>query len=87
MLRITTENIGDEGRIFFLEGKVCHEWVKELHTEIMKGMSEGRKVILDFSKVRFIDEEGARMLQSLPQGKVEKKNLSLFLREILKREA
>jgi len=86
MLRITVRRKGKREKILFLEGKVCNEWVKELHMEIKKGMNEGKRVILDFSKVRYIDEEGARMLRSLPSAKVEKRNLSLFAREILKME-
>lgn len=84
MLRINVKREGGREKIFFLEGKISQDWVRELHMEIKKEIDEGRKVILDFSNVHFVDEEGAKMLHSLPPHKVKKRNLSPFVRELLK---
>lgn len=86
-MRITTKREGSREKVLYLEGKICQDWVKELHAEIEKGMNAGEKVILDFSKVGYIDEEGAKMLCSLPPKKVKKRNLSLFIKELLRMEA
>jgi anti-anti-sigma regulatory factor len=83
MLRITAKREGERTKILYLEGKICQEWVKELRSEIDKGIHEGRKVILDFSKVSFIDEEAASMIKMFPLHKVERKNGSLFIRTML----
>ncbi len=84
MLRITAKKEGRKQKVLYLEGKICQGWIQELHAEINKGMDEGDKIILDFSKVRYLDEKAARMLHDLPSEKVEKRNSSLFIQELLK---
>ena len=84
MLRITVKKEGPRQKVLYLEGKICQEWLQELQAEIKRGMEEGAKVILDFSKVRYLDEETAKMLHGLPSDKVEKRNSSLFIQELLK---
>ncbi len=83
MLRITAKKEGSRRRILYLEGKISQEWVKELQTEIKKGMDKGEKVILDFLKVRYLDDEAAEMLSRFSSEKVEKRNCSLFIQEML----
>lgn len=85
MLRINVKKERGRRKLLCLEGKISQDWVKELHMEIKKGIEEGGKVVLDFSNVHYVDEEGAKMLHSLPPQKVEKRNLSLLVRELLKR--
>lgn len=84
MLRITVKKKGQRQKILYLEGKICQEWLQELRAEISKGMEEGTKLILDFSKVRYLDEETAEMLRGLPPEKVEQRNSSLLIQELLK---
>ncbi len=86
MLRITVKKEGKKARVLFLEGKVCHKWIEELSAEITRGMDKGEKIVLDFSKVGFIDEEAADMINRLPLQKVVKRNGSLFIRTMLKME-
>ena len=86
MLRITAKREGGKTRVLYLEGKICQEWVKELKSEIKKGMSEEEKIILDFSKVGYIDEKAADMINQLPLRKVKKRNCSLFIRTMLRME-
>ena len=83
MLRITSKKEGEKKRILYLEGKISQDWVKELDTEIKKGMDKGEKIILDFLKVRYLDDEAAEMLGRFSPEKVEKKNCSLFIQEML----
>ena len=84
MLRITVKKERQKQKVLYLEGKICQGWLQELQVEISKGLDEGAKVILDFSKVRYLDEEAAKMLHGLPSDKVEKRNSSLFIQELLK---
>jgi anti-anti-sigma regulatory factor len=86
MFRITVKKEGKKTRVLFLEGKVCHKWIEELSAEITRGMDKGEKIVLDFSKVGFIDEAAADMINRLPLQKVVKRNGSLFIRTMLKME-
>ena len=86
MLRITVKKEGKKARVIFLEGKICQKWIEELSAEITRGLDKGEKIVLDFSKVGFIDEEAADMINRLPLQKVEKRNGSLFIRTMLKME-
>ena len=86
MLRINVKKEEENAKALYLEGKICQTWMKELESEINKSIKEGDKVILDFSKVSYIDEQAAEMLNQFPTKKVEKRNGSLFIRTVLKME-
>jgi anti-anti-sigma regulatory factor len=83
MLRITEKKYSANKTVLFLEGKICQEWAKELQVEIEKGIKKGKKIVLDFSKVSYLDEEAAKRINQFPLQKVEKKNCSLFIRTML----
>lgn len=84
MLRITARKEGKKIKVLCLEGKICQEWIKELRMEIERSLDEEKKIILDFSKVGFLDEKAAEMINRFPAQKVEKRNGSLFIRTMLK---
>ncbi len=86
MLRITARREGRKKRVLYLEGKICQQWVGELQAEVERCLKEGEKVVLDFSRVGFLDEAAAEMINRLPARNVEKKNGSLFIRTMLKME-
>lgn len=83
MLRITVKNETRSLRVLLLEGKVSKQWLEELQSEIERSLNEGGKLALDFSKVSYIDEEGARLINLPHYNKIEKKNCSLFIRTLL----
>jgi len=83
MLRITAKT-EKKSKVLYLEGKICQEWINELKAEIERGLEEGKKVVLDFSKVGFLDEKAAEMINRFSAQKVEKRNGSLFIRIMLK---
>ncbi len=83
MLRITVKNNNMDVRILLLEGKVSKQWLEELRTEIERSIDDGKKLALDFSKVSFIDEEGARLINHPHYKKIERRNCSLFIRTLL----
>lgn len=41
-------------------------------------------MLRDFLKVRYLDEEAAGMIRDLPPNKIEKRNNSLFIQEMLR---
>jgi len=84
MLRITSRDISPDKTIFYLEGKICQDWVSELQGEITKALQRGRRVVLDFSHVSFLDENAVEMMRQFPLKRVERKNCSLFIRTMLK---
>lgn len=83
MLRINDKPGDNDHRILLLEGKVCRQWLDELRLEIEKTISEGKKLSLDFSRVTFIDEDGARLINHFLSNSVERINCSLFIRTLL----
>ncbi len=83
MLRITVKTENKEIRILLLEGKVSKQWLEELQTEVERSINDGGKLALDFSKVSYIDEEGARLINLPRYQKIEKRNCSLFIRTLL----
>ncbi len=87
MLRITVKNENRDLRVLLLEGKLSKLWLKELQSEIEKSLNEGEKLALDFSKVSYIDEESARLINLPLYKKIEKRNCSLFIRALLGNES
>jgi anti-anti-sigma regulatory factor len=86
MLRITEKKEDEKTKILFLEGKICQEYIRELRSEIEKGILSGERVILDFSKVSFLDEEAARMVNGFTDRKLGLRNCSLYIRTALEME-
>jgi anti-anti-sigma regulatory factor len=86
MLRITEKKEGEKTKVLYLEGKLCQDYVKELQVEIVKGIDTGERVILDFAKVIFLDDEAARMIRRLKDSRLSLRNCSLFIRTALKIE-
>jgi anti-anti-sigma regulatory factor len=86
MLRITEKKEGEKIKILYLEGKICQGYLKELQDEIDKGITSGERVVLDFAKVNFLDDEAARMIRQLKDTRLSLQNCSLFIRTALKME-
>jgi anti-anti-sigma regulatory factor len=82
MLRITSTSDGQD-RVLQLEGKICRQWVDELSMQIHSALGEHSQIILDFSKVSFIDEDAAQMLSRFSPGQLNMKNCSLYVRTII----
>ena len=83
MLRITEKKEGDKTKVLYLEGKLCQEYVKELQFEIAKGVDTDEKIVLDFAKVVFLDDEAARMINTFKNSRLGLRNCSLFIRTAL----
>jgi len=57
MLRITPKKEGEKQEVLYLEGKICQEWVNELQAEIEKRLKKREKIILDFLKDCYLDQD------------------------------
>jgi anti-anti-sigma regulatory factor len=84
MLRITEKKEGEKTKVLLLEGKICRDYVKELRLEIDKGIHTGDAVVLDFSKVVFMDDEAARLIRRFKDNRLSLRNCSLYIRTALK---
>jgi len=86
MLRITEKKEGGKTKVLYLEGKICQDYVKELRVEIEKGVDAGERIILDFAKISFLDDDAARMIRQLKDTRLSLRNCSLFIRTALEME-
>lgn len=84
MLRITEKKEGEKTKVLYLEGKICQDYVKELRIAIDKWIDTGERVILDFARVVFMDDEAARMIGRFRDTRLSLRNCSLFIRTALK---
>jgi anti-anti-sigma regulatory factor len=84
MLRISKVAQGDSIVTLKLEGRIVFDWVAILYGEILKFVHEGKKVVLDFSEVRYVDELGIRMLRQQEEKNVQIINCPAFIEDLLK---
>jgi anti-anti-sigma regulatory factor len=84
MLRITEVSEDDKTVTLRLEGKIVNEWILILErTCLYHSDKKNKTVLLDFSNVTFISEEGVKMLENIKDGRVKVTNGSAFIRSIL----
>lgn len=67
-----------------LEGTLVGEWVLLLEEKILECLENNKKVLLDFSELRFVDEHGMEMLRRMPPEKIAITNCPRFIEELLK---
>jgi len=67
-----------------LEGTLVGEWVLLLEEKTLECLENNKKVLLDFSELRFVDEHGMEMLRRLPPEKITITNCPRFIEELLK---
>jgi anti-anti-sigma regulatory factor len=67
-----------------LEGTLVGEWVSLMEEKILECLENNKKVLLDFSELRFVDEHGMEMLRRLPPEKIAITNCPRFIEELLK---
>jgi len=82
LLRISS-NLGNDEVILHLEGEVTQPWTDELERMLTALFSEGNRIVLEMSAVRFIDAHAVDILHKWSQS-VVLSNCSPFLKEVLK---
>ncbi|MEW6734606.1 MAG: STAS domain-containing protein [Acidobacteriota bacterium] len=83
MLRITETTSDEETITLLLEGRIIDQWIDEICNQCRANLSQQRKVILDFSGVRFVDERGIEALKELINDRIQLIGCSLFLSQLL----
>jgi len=82
LLRISSHLANDEV-ILLLEGEVTQPWTDELERVVTALFSEGNRIVLEMSAVRFIDAHAVDILHKWSQS-VVLSNCTPFLKELLK---
>jgi len=84
MLRIIEISEDDKTVTLRLEGKIVNEWILVLERACLYHKDKKNKtLLLDFSDVTFISDEGVKMLENIKDGRVKVTNCSPFIRSIL----
>jgi anti-anti-sigma regulatory factor len=83
MLRITEIETDAETVTFLLEGKIVDEWVAEIKKECEAAFNRRSKIILDLSRVNFVDEQGVETIRALIRTRVKLVGCSIFLSELI----
>ena len=79
MLRISTSDSAKDEVILHLEGEITKPWSGELERVVTTLISEGKRVVLELSAVRFIDAHAVEMLHKWSQS-VALSNCTPFVR-------
>ena len=64
-----------------LEGQMVGPWVDEVGRACEPFLVDGRVLVLDFSRVSFVDRAGVALCRRLRQGRATLQNCSPFVKE------
>ncbi|MGH6636083.1 MAG: hypothetical protein ACRED0_08090 [Gammaproteobacteria bacterium] len=84
MLRITHVTTNKVSTTLRVEGRIEGDGVAVLAKEIEFLHREGKRVVLDFEAVEFVDRDGVRMLQETADAKTRIVHCSAFIQALLK---
>ena len=65
MMKITTDDVSPDHRVFRLEGRIGGSWIAELKNLCEQALRNDRSLTLDLSGVTFVERGGAKLLRSL----------------------
>jgi hypothetical protein len=82
LLRISSD-LADDEVILHLEGEVTQPWTDELERMVTALFSDGKRVVLEMSAVRFMDAHAVDIVNMWSQS-VVLSNCTPFLKELLK---
>lgn len=83
MLRITKMAENNSSVTLKPEGRIVSDWVPILEANISRYLQEKGRLLLDFSEVRFIDEQGVKMLKKVTANGVEILNCPAFIEALI----
>ncbi len=83
MLRITWCRENASCVTLKVEGWIVSDWVSLLDQECKALVEPGRKVLLDFSEVRYVDCRGIEMLKRLPSEHIRIINCPTLIEDLL----
>ncbi len=83
MLRITRSTEEPGLTRLVLEGRITYRELGELHLECRGSASPSERLVLELSRVLYVDEAGAEALTTLRRQGIELEGCSAFVRELL----
>lgn len=65
MVRLTLKATHPSTTTVEIEGRIVSDWIEVVETECQRLLAQGNNVVLDFSAVNFVGEDGVRMIRQL----------------------
>ncbi|WNM58037.1 STAS domain-containing protein [Candidatus Nitrospira allomarina] len=83
MVRLTVKATQNGTTTVEIEGRIVSEWINVVESECQGLLAQGNHVVLDFSAVNFVGEDGVRMIRRLIIKGCQIKNCPSFIQPIL----
>jgi anti-anti-sigma regulatory factor len=87
MLRLTRTTRLPHEVILLLEGQIMAEWVELLEAECLTLLRTDQQVLLDLSRVSYIDRRAARLLRDLAARSVQLINCPPLVAQLVMEDA
>ena len=87
MLRLTRTTRLPHEVILLLEGQIVAEWVELLEAECLTLLQTDQQVLLDLSRVSYLDRRAARLLRDLAARSVQLINCPPLVADLLREDA
>jgi len=87
MLRLTRTTRFPHEVILVLEGQIVAEWVELLEAECLTLLQVDQNVLLDLSRVSYLDRRAARLLRDLAARSVQLINCPPLVAELVTEDA
>ena len=87
MLRLTRTTGLPHEAIVLLEGQIVAEWVELLEAECLTLLQTDQQVLLDLSRVSYLDRRAARLLRDLAARSVQLINCPPLVADLLREDA
>jgi anti-anti-sigma regulatory factor len=87
MLRLTRTTRLPHDVILLLEGQIVAEWVELLEAECLTLLQTDQNVLLDLSRVSYLDRRAARLLRDLAARSVKLINCPPLVADLVKEDA
>jgi anti-anti-sigma regulatory factor len=87
MLRLTRTTRFPHEVVVLLEGQIVAEWVELLEAECLTLLQTGQQVLLDLSRVSYLDRRGARLLRTLAARSVQLINCPPLVADLVREDA
>ena len=87
MLRLTRTTRLPHEVIVLLEGQIVAEWVELLEAECLPLLQTDQRVLLDLSRVSYLDRRAARLLRDLAASSVQLINCPPLVADLLREDA
>jgi anti-anti-sigma regulatory factor len=87
MLRLTRTTRFPHEVVVLLEGQIVAEWVELLEAECLTLLQTDQQVLLDLSRVSYLDRRGARLLRDLASRSVQLINCPPLVADLVTEDA